>query len=95
MTSLFQEYEQRRLIKCDPTNLIGKCFYWYKTRYGKQIQPFNDYNLFRVTRTTVIGLSEPIEVRYIYLNREDNYEYCKSLDYLLGHSLPYISEEVQ
>jgi hypothetical protein len=95
MTLLFQEYEQKRLAKENANSLIGKEFYWSKTRYTNQIRAYNDYNLFKITNISTN--CRGIDVEYRYLHRDDDYEYeyAKSFEYFLEHSSPYYPEEVQ
>jgi hypothetical protein len=92
MTSLFQEYEQKRLARQNANSLVGKYFYWSKTRFTKETRCYDDYNLFKITN--ILTNCGDIDVEYLYLHRGDEYEYSKSLEHFLEHSSPYYLEEV-
>jgi hypothetical protein len=75
MTSLFQEYEQRRAIKTNPESLIGEQFYWSSgpnCDWGKQF--------------TVLHFSDT-KITYQYVDFD--VVFTKDLDHFLKHSTHY------
>jgi hypothetical protein len=73
MTSLFQEYEQRRTIRTNPESLIGKQFCWG----NYQADPFV------ITEVSVLDGLEHIGYRYLI---NDYSTYYVTIDEFINYS---------
>jgi hypothetical protein len=94
MSSLFQEYEEKKLIRKligdNPKRLIDKTFYWSKDRWTQSHIPFHRRNCFIIA--TVINTS----IRYFYLDKDPDDVYSTSLAYFETYASPYYpTEEIQ
>jgi hypothetical protein len=80
MTSLFQEYEQRRTIRTNPESLIGKQFCW-----GCDMD-----DPFVIKGVLVIDGVKYIEYRYITNDYSKNH--LNIDDFMASNPIPYIGK---
>lgn len=76
MTSLFLEYETKHKYLVEAKKIIGKRFYWSKTRDGEEI-PYSTHNVFLIQNALRYG--EKVYLFYTYssgfLESDDLYEH--------------------